>query len=231
MLIVHYTLFFIPRKWEQQICVKHWYLSTKLHGVTFLPHFTMNNSSACNISDMFLWFYCTYAVSQNFIYMVLWYAVSLLTNTMVRSVHWKQFIWLRNSLHVKPGSLCARKWLWHWPQQLKLGLSSNCSTDLHCFKYIAQRKHERIKNRTCMMYRITICLYIHMNSGSVMQQLHDTFVREVHLTMNWPYGIRTTATCWVAEPWPCCPIFCMCLCCILPQASVAVAGAIDDHWL
>jgi len=46
-----------------------------------------------------------------------------------------------------------------------------------------------------------------MNSGSVMQQTHDTFVRKMHLTMNWQYGIGTTAICSVAELQPCCPVF------------------------
>jgi len=81
ILYMLFPLFCIPRNWKQQISIKHWYLSAILHGVTFLPHFAMNNSSACNIDGMFLWFYHVSAVSQNFIYMVLWYAVSFLTNT------------------------------------------------------------------------------------------------------------------------------------------------------
>jgi hypothetical protein len=153
ILYMLFPLFFIPRNWKQQISIKHWYLSTILHGVTFPPYLTMNNSSACNIDDVFLWFYHISAVSQNFIYVVLWYAVSLLTNTMVKSVYWEQLIWLRNSLHVKPESLCARNGMWQWPQQLKLGLSFHCSTDLHCLKYTAQTK-EAWKNNEQYLYNV-----------------------------------------------------------------------------
>lgn len=54
ILYMLFPLFFIPRNWKQQISIKHWYLSTILHGVTFHPHLTMNNSSACYIDDVFL---------------------------------------------------------------------------------------------------------------------------------------------------------------------------------